>query len=46
MKNEFKKMKNEFNSYKETFPIIIGDRSGGSISLFPVIDYEISARSK
>ena len=35
-----------WNSYKEIFPIIIDDRSVGSIRLFPMIDYEISADSQ
>ena len=35
-----------WNSCKEIFPIIIDDRSVGSIRLFPMIDYEISAVSK
>ena len=35
-----------WNSYKEIFPIIIDDRSVGSIQLFPMIDYEISADSQ
>ena len=35
-----------WNSYKDIFPIIIDDRSVGSIRLFPMIDYEISADSQ
>ena len=34
------------NSYKKIFPIIIDDQSVGSIRLFPMIDYEISANSQ
>ena len=37
---------NRGNSYKEIFPIIIDDRSVGSIRLFLMIDYEISADSQ
>ena len=35
-----------WNSYKEIFPIIIDDRSVGSIRLFPMIDCEILADSQ
>ena len=35
-----------WNSYREIFPIILDDRSVGSIRLFPMIDYEISADSQ
>ena len=35
-----------WNSYKEIFPIIIDDQSVGSIRVFSMIDYEISADSQ
>ena len=44
--HETNKADDRWNSYKEIFPIIIDDRSVGSIRLFPMIDYEISAYSQ
>ena len=35
-----------WNSNEEIFPIIIDDRSVGSIQLFPMIDYKILADSQ
>ena len=37
-----KKVKNKWNAYKRNFPIIVDDRSSGSIRLFAINDYQIS----
>ena len=37
-----KEVKNKWNAYKRNFPIIVDDRSSGSIRLFAINDYQIS----
>ena len=44
--HEINMAQNRWNSYKEIFLIIIDDWSVGSIRLFPMIHYEISADSQ
>lgn len=38
LSDKFRSSRPKWNSYEEIFPIVIDDRSGGLIRLFPMID--------